>query len=513
MMPAVAQDGLFFDNIVKSFGGTQALSGVSLQVNRGEVVALLGENGAGKSTLIKVLGGIHQPDHGHVLIDGTHYQHAPSRVNERQSVAFIHQDLGLIEWMSIAENMALSQGFSRRAGLINWKDAEDKASEALERVDCDFDPTTRVSDLTRTEKSLVAIARALAVECDFLVLDEPTASLPADEVERLFAALRPLREKGVGMIYVSHRLDEVFQIADRVAVLRDGVMIGLRDTLHTNPDELVNLIVGRRTREIDRPEIELGTPILSVSSLKTKSVGPVSFDVKQGELVGLVGLRGAGHEDIGRSLYGSKEHYGDVILDGAPPDLSSPRSAMKSGIGLVARDRVVESIAPALSIRENAYINPEATGRSLFSFMASKKEEALTHELGASLGLSPNDPTLAIEALSGGNQQKVVVGRWLATNRRLLIAEDPTAGVDVGAKAEIYALLFEALSTGMGVLVVSTDFEEVAAICHRAIVFSRGQVVGELSGVALSTESLIQTASAGDIASVPVQEEKSIAIN
>lgn len=512
-MPTAAQDGLFFNNIVKSFGGTKALSGVSLQVNRGEVVALLGENGAGKSTLIKVLGGIHKPDQGQVLIDGTTYNHAPSRVNEKQSVAFIHQDLGLIEWMSIAENMALAQGFSRKAGLISWKAAEDKACEALERVDCDFDPTTRVSDLSRTEKSLVAIARALAVECDFLVLDEPTASLPADEVERLFAALRPLREKGVGMIYVSHRLDEVFQIADRVAVLRDGVMVGLRDTLHTNPDELVNLIVGRRTREIDRPDIEMGTPILSVANLKTNSVGPVSFDVNQGELVGLVGLRGAGHEDIGRSLYGSKEHSGAVKLDGSNPDLLSPRSAMKSGIGLVARDRVVESIAPALSIRENAYINPEATGRSLFSFMRPKQEDALTNKLGASLGLSPNDPTLAIEALSGGNQQKVVVGRWLATNRRLLIAEDPTAGVDVGAKAEIYALLFEALSTGMGVVVVSTDFEEVAAICHRAIVFSRGQVVGELSGVALSTESLIQTASAGDIASTPAQEEKSIAIN
>lgn len=512
-MSVLPQTGLFFDNVTKSFGGTQALRGVSLHVDRGEIVALLGENGAGKSTLIKVLGGIHHPEKGSVLIDGSPYTHSPSRANERQSVAFIHQDLGLIEWMSVAENMALAQGFARKYGLIDWKSSEDRARNALSRVDCDFDPSTRISDLTRTEKSLVAIGRALAVECDFLVLDEPTASLPADEVERLFTALRPLREKGVGMIYVSHRLDEVFQIADRVAVLRDGIMVGLRDTAHTNPEELVNMIVGRKAREIDRPVLESGSSILSVSGLKTTIAGPVSFEVNRGEIVGLVGLRGAGHEDIGRSLFGNREHIGTVLLDGISPDLSSPRSAMKSGIGLLARDRVVESIAPALSIRENAFINPEASGRMLFSLMWASDEDKLAKDLGSSLGLNPNDPTLAIEALSGGNQQKVVVGRWLSTNRRLLIAEDPTAGVDVGAKAEIYALLFEALSTGMGVVVVSTDFEEVAAICHRAIVFSRGQVVGELSGVGLSTETLIQTASAGEMADSALQGDRFSAIN
>jgi ribose transport system ATP-binding protein len=497
-MPKSTQDGLFFDDIVKSFGGTLALRGVSLHVARGEIVALLGENGAGKSTLIKVLGGIHQPDSGHVSIDGIHYTHSPSRLDERQAVAFIHQDLGLVEWMTIAENMALSQGYAKKMGFIDWKSAEENAKIALQKVDCDFDPTTRISDLSRTEKSLVAIARALAVECDFLVLDEPTASLPADEVERLFNALRPLKEAGVGMIYVSHRLDEVFKIADRVAVLRDGMMVGMRDIAHTNSPELVNLIVGKKTREIDRPEVDIGAPVIQTKDLRSGIAGPLDLKINQGEVVGLVGLRGAGHEEIGRSFYGSSPFTGSILLNGQTPDLSSPRAAMKSGVGLVARDRVVESIAPSLTIRENSYINPEATGRSLLSFMSPRREDKNSYELGKELGLSPNDPTLAIEALSGGNQQKVVVGRWLATGRKLLIAEDPTAGVDVGAKAEIYALLFEALATGMGVIVVSTDFEEVAAICHRAIVFSRGQVVDELSGVSLSTETLIQAASAGE---------------
>ncbi|MEM0908230.1 MAG: sugar ABC transporter ATP-binding protein [Pseudomonadota bacterium] len=497
-------DGLFFDQIVKSFGGTQALKGVSLTVGRGEIVALLGENGAGKSTLIKVLGGIHRPDTGRVLIDGMPYAHAPGRVNERQAVAFIHQDLGLIEWMTVAENIALAIGYTRRLGLIDWGKAEATARSALAQVECTFEPTTRVSDLTRTEKSLVAIARALAVECDFLVLDEPTASLPADEVGRLFGALYPLREKGVGMIYVSHRLDEVFKIADRVAVLRDGLMVGVRDVAHTSPEELVAMIVGRKTRELDRPAVEEGEAIVTVRDLATATAGPVDFDVKRGEMIGLVGLRGAGHEEIGRSLFGVAPYSGEIRLEGAVPDLSSPAAAMASGIGFVARDRVVESIAPSLSIRENAFINPVASGRALFSLRGTRGEEADARSLGTEVGLSPNDPTLAIEALSGGNQQKVVVGRWLRTNRRFLIAEDPTAGVDVGAKAEIYNLLYRAMASGMGVLVVSTDFEEVANICHRAIVFSRGQVVRELSGVELSTESIIQAASASDAPTEPL---------
>lgn len=493
-------DGLFFDSIVKTFGGTRALSDVSLRVNRGEIVALLGENGAGKSTLIKTLGGIHTADSGQVSVDGAPYVHVAGKVSQKQAVAFIHQDLGLIEWMSVAENIALAVGYARKRGAIDWRTTETIARKALARVDADFEPTARVASLSRTEKSLVAIARALAVECDFLVLDEPTASLPADEVERLFAALRPLRDKGVGMIYVSHRLDEIFQIADRVAVLRDGQMVGMREIAETNSDDLVGLIVGRKTREISRPDAQAGSEVLAVANLSTRNVSEVTFNVKRGELVGLVGLRGAGHEDVGRALFGLERYAGTVALDGKTPDLSNARNAMKSGIGFVARDRVVESIAPALTIRENAFINPEATERGLFTLMGNRTENAMTRALGARVGLSPNDPTLAIEALSGGNQQKIVVGRWLDTGRRFLIAEDPTAGVDVGAKAEIYHLLYEALASGMGVLVVSTDFEEIANICHRAIVFSRGRIIAELADGDLSTQSLIQAASASDAA-------------
>ncbi len=493
------QTGLFFDSIDKHFGGTYALKDVSLSVGRGEIVALLGENGAGKSTLIKVLGGIHAADAGRVLIDGVPYVHNTAGFGERQKVAFIHQDLGLIEWMTVAENIGLALGFAKRNGLIRWSEVEHFAVEALAKVDCEFDPTTRVEDLTRTEKSLVAIARALAVDSEFLVLDEPTASLPADEVERLFSALRPLRDRGVGMIYVSHRLDEIFQIADRVAVLRDGAMVGVRSIDHTTPEELVQKIVGRKTRETLKSNQKIGETVLSLREFEVAGLHPIDLDLQKNEVLGLVGLRGAGHEAISRALFGLISYTGSVTLDGQRPDLSTPQRALHAGVGLVAKDRTEESVAMSLSIRENTFLNPEGLGRRLLSLLAPKIEAQQAAIIGAELSLSPNDPSLAIEALSGGNQQKVVLGRWLATNRKLLICEDPTAGVDVGAKSEIYALLNRALGGGVAILIMSTDFEEIAAICHRAIVFSQGAIVDELSGTRLTTENLIQSASAGNI--------------
>lgn len=496
---------LRFDGIVKTFGGTRALKGVSFDVPRGEVVALLGENGAGKSTLIKILGGIVRADQGTVSIDGVPYRHrVQSAGGAGHRVAFIHQDLGLIEWMTVAENMSLAEGFAARPslfGAIDWRRTEERAAEALARIGCDIDPGSRVHSLSRTEKSLVAIARALVVDCDFLVLDEPTASLPANEVERLFTAIRTLRARGVGMIYVSHRLDEIFRIADRVVVMRDGALIGESLVAETTPDALIAWIVGRSNLSLfEKAPLRPGATRLSVRRLTTPNAGPVDFDLREGELLGLVGLRGAGQEEVGRALFGTLPHRGEILLDGKAPDLSSTRAALGAGIGLMARDRAEESIASSLSIRENTFLNPGASGRGLFQPLSPRKEAAAARALGASVGLSPNDPDLAIEGLSGGNQQKVVVGRWLATGRRLLIAEDPTAGVDVGAKAEIYRLIARALDAGLAVLVVSTDFEEIAHICHRALVFNRGQIIAELKDNALTTEAVIAAASASEAA-------------
>jgi ribose transport system ATP-binding protein len=491
---------LQFRAVSKEFGGTRALKSVSLDLKRGEILALLGENGAGKSTLIKTLAGIYKPDGGEVLFCGEPYHHRPPKPNERQKVTFIHQDLGLIEWMTVAENVGLAQGFSIKNSLIDWKQTAKRTAQALELVGCDFDPEERVQSLTRTEKSLVAIARAIAVEADVLVLDEPTASLPANEVDKLFQAIKTLKSRGVAMIYVSHRLDEVFKIADRVAVLRDGALVGERAIANTNTDDLIRLIIGDKASNLfTKADAQTSDAIVCVDTLTCAGAGPVSFDIKQGELLGLVGLRGAGQEAIGRALFGAEPSSGTIMLHGKHVALNSPEEAMQSGIGLIARDRTEESAAMSLSLRENTFINPKATGRGILSFLSPTREAEMAYDIGQDVGLKPNDQTLAIDALSGGNQQKVVVGRWLATERKLLIAEDPTAGVDVGAKADIYRLIARAVEAGMAVLVISTDFEEIAHICHRALVFSRGQIVRELAGEDLTASTLIAAASASEL--------------
>ena len=378
---------LRFAAIHKVFGGTVAVDRVSLDLYRGEILALLGENGAGKSTMIKMLAGIHQPDDGAMLFADAAYTHRPPVAGEPQQVAFIHQDLGLIEWMTVAENIALGQGYERRFGLIDWRAADRRAVAALARVGLDdLEPERRVQTLSRTEKSLLAIGRAIAVDAKVLVLDEPTASLPANEVERLFAVLRKLREAGVAMIYVSHRLDEVFAIADRVAVLRDGRLVGDRPVAATDADELVELIIGRKTAKHHwRGAVAAGAARLTVNSPCTEEAGPVDFSVGAGECVALVGLRGAGQVSIGRALFGAVERLaGTVEVDRRTPDLTSPGHAMASGISFVSGERVEESLLARLSMRENLFANPEPSAAAASASYAAGRQRPSRPEIWAS---------------------------------------------------------------------------------------------------------------------------------
>ena len=423
---ADASELLQVRGVFKSFGGTEALADVGMTLMAGEILALLGENGAGKSTLIKILAGVYTLDAGSVSFRGADVTHALRRL----PIAFIHQDLGLIDWMTVAENICMTLGFPRRLGMIDLDAARRRAAVALEALGADIDPDTRIQNLSRTEKSLVAIARALAAEPEILVLDEPTASLPADEVARLFSALRRLRGRGVAMIYVSHRLDEVFEIADRMVVLRDGRVAGEREVARTTPDEAILLIVGREPSQVfRRPPERHGSPRLALQSVMVEEVGPIECEIHSGEIVGLVGLRGAGQESIGRALFGvSPMTGGRVLLDGRHVTISSPREAMRRGINLVCADRVGESIMPNLSVRENLFLNPVAAGLSLFSFISPGGENRAARERGAQVGLRPNDPTLPIEFLSGGNQQKVVVGRWLHLHAQDLRLRGPDRG-------------------------------------------------------------------------------------
>jgi ribose transport system ATP-binding protein len=485
---------LSMQRVSKKFGGTHALIDAGIDVAAGEIVALLGENGAGKSTLIKVLAGVHALDAGEVYYRGrdvtAHLRGLP--------IAFIHQDLGLVEWMTVAENISLMLGYPRRFGVIDWNAARSRAARALATLGADIDPDQRVQELTRTDKSMVAIARALAADAELLVLDEPTASLPTADVARLFTALRRLRSKGVGMIYVSHRLDEVFEIADRMVVLRDGRVVGDRQVKDTTPQETILLIVGREPSQVfRRADRQQGSAQLVFERVMIGGAGPLDCRLGAGEVVGFVGLRGAGQEQVGRALFGLVPVTGGRILLGDEPiRVASPRQAIRRGINLVCADRVAESVVPGLSIRENLFLNPLASGRGPLSYLKPAAESRAAHDLGEQVGLRPNDCSAPIEWLSGGNQQKVVMGRWLHLCGRVYVFEDPTAGVDVGAKADIYKLFDVALGRGATILIVSTDFEEVAKVCHRALVFDRGRVVAELSAESLSVENLLAAASA-----------------
>ena len=486
--PADSAAKLGCRNLTKRFGGTLAADNVSFDVMPGEILALLGQNGAGKSTVIKILAGVYAPDSGGMFVDGAPYDPRGAK----QSIAFIHQDLGLIEWMTVAENIALAQGYTRRFGLIDWQAVDAAARKSLAMIAHDIDPRQRIANLTRTEKSLVAIARAIGVNASVIVLDEPTASLPQAEVGLLFNVLRGLKARGVSMIYVSHRLDEVFAISDSMVVLRDGAVVDQRLTKDATPEGLIAAIIGRRPESIFvRPPAPTAEPLLSLRGFVVGDVGPVDFTLHRGEIMALTGLRGAGQEAIGRGLIGADPvDGGSARINGRRHAHHSPERAIAGGLGFVAADRVAESVAHGLTVRENMFINPGASQRGLFTLRHPASEAGECSALGHTVGLHPNDPEAPIETLSGGNQQKVVMARWMRIGPDVLVLEDPTAGVDVGAKGDIYRLLGQALAKGQGIILVSTDFEEVAAICHRALVFRNGMIVAEVAAGLMTVEAL-----------------------
>ena len=489
-------DLLAVRRLSKRFLGTLALDAVDFNVRPGEAHALLGENGAGKSTLIKVLAGVHSADEGEIrwrdrVVD-------PS--TDSLPITFIHQDLGLVDTMTVAENVAVLAGYPRRNGLISWRAAREAAAVALEGMGGGVDPDARVGDLPAAEKSIVAIARAIAVKCELLVLDEPTAALPEVDVARLLAVLRRLRSSGIGIIYVTHRLDEMFRIADRVTVLRDGRRIVTKAVADTTPAALIRDIVGRPLSDlfVKLSERRIDT-LLEVDRLVAGDVGPVSFAVGAGEIVGLVGLRGAGHDVVGRAIFGDVAiTSGSVSLAGRRLAVHAPVDAIRRRIGFVSSKRGEESVAPNLTVRENLFMNPVATGARPLAAIRPDEEQARSIRVLRRFSVRPPEPERVMATLSGGNQQKVILARWMEAGSRLLVLEEPTFGVDVGSKAEIYQLLERTLDNGLAVLLVSSDFEEVAGICHRALIFDRGRVTAELPRAELSLAHLTALASGAD---------------
>ena len=492
---------LSFQAVSKRFGGTQAVDGVSFDVHAGEIVALLGENGAGKSTLIKLLAGIYPADSGEMRFDGRAESEWRSSDRSHQPVAFIHQDLGLVEWMTVAENVALGMGYPRRFGLIDWRAAASAARRVMARVGCDIDPERRVFSLTRAEKSLLAIGRALEVQARLLVLDEPSASLPMSDVERLFGVLRELRGQGMAMVYVSHRLDEVMAISDRAAVMRDGKLVAVRTTAQSSEAELVSLIVGKAlSAAIPRAAavaaaVTDAPVVLQLDAAASGNAGPVSFAVRRGEVVGLIGLRGAGHEAISRALFGREPlSAGRMTVLGREARFQTCADAIHAGVAYVAGERLEENLAASMNVLENLFPHPALHGDGGFSFKRRRQERGHATALIRRFDVNPPAPAAEVQQLSGGNQQKVVLARWFHLDKPLVVLEEPTAGVDVGAKRQIYGVLRERADSGSALIVVSTDFEEVATVCTRVLVFRNGRVVAELAGGQITVERLLALA-------------------
>ncbi|GAB2746188.1 sugar ABC transporter ATP-binding protein [Streptomyces bullii] len=492
--PAGADPLVRIRGLVKRFGGTLALAGVDLDVHAGSVLALLGPNGAGKSTLIKILAGVHHADAGRITVGG----HPLGTHPASHGMSFIHQDLGLVEWMTVAENIALGTGYPRRAGLISWRRTRERCTDALRIVAAHLDPDAPVADLAPADRSLTAIARALAARAKLIVLDEPTARLPAADCARLFRVLHALRDRGHGILYVSHRLDEVYQVADTFAVLRDGRLVSHGPLASRDPARLVHDIVGDEpTGRRPATAWAEGPATLTLDGVRTAGTGPVSLRLAAGEVLALVGLTGAGHMHLGRALAGALPVLGgQALLDGRPYHPRTVAEAVGRGVGLVTADRQRDGCADELTVRENLLPNPRAGRPRQPRWISPRRERTEAAALIARLSVRPPDSEAPIATLSGGNQQKVMIGRWLRTGLRLLILEEPTASVDIGAKAAVYRLLDQALAAGLAVLLVSSDFEEVAGVCRRALVFVRGTSTAELSGPRLTVAELTREASA-----------------
>ena len=481
-------------NVSKRFGATQALSNVSFDINTHEVLALLGANGAGKSTIIKILAKIYSSDGGEITGPNN------SSIDEMK-FAFIHQDLGLVEWMTVGESVALGSDYPRKNGLISWPGVRSMAEEALKNVAPHINVNELISGLSRADRSLVAIARALYAESDVLVLDEPTASLPAEDCEQLFAVLRNLRDRGVAIVYVSHRLDEIFKVADRVIVLRDGFVVEDGAIATFDPASLVRAIVGRETTAFNLGEFNSGAILLKVTNLSGENVRAATFEMKEGEVLGLIGLNGAGQREVGRMIAGAMPHFGGQIELKGQEVRGTIADIVMQGISLITSSRAEEGLAMGLTVRENILPNLRVRGLRAFTWIKPKKALVEAQNLTERFNVKPRDTELAIATLSGGNQQKVILSRWLSIPRSLIVLEEPTAGVDVGAKGDIYRLIHETTQNSLSVLLVSTDFEEVALMAHRALVFSDGEIVAELQRNEISVENLVTYASRANVSS------------
>lgn len=480
-------------HIRKEFPGVLALKDVSFELRAGEVHALLGENGAGKSTLIKILGGIYNKDSGEILID-----EQPVSINSvadahRLGISVIHQELVLVPHMSVAENIFLGREPMKGPRFVDFKKMQEDAQKLLDSFDLDIQSDTQVSALSIAQQQIVEIIKALSFNAKILVMDEPTSSLTEKDVDFLFDNIRKLKKAQVGIIYISHRMSELNQIADKITVIRDGEYIGTKGVKETTTDELISMMVGRKlTNYYTRT---FGNPTEKVLEVKNLSSGQllkdISFHLFSGEILGFAGLVGAGRSEVMRCIFGlDSYHEGQILLHNEEVKISSPEEAIRRGIGLVPESRKREALFLAQSVKYNITI--KALGEFIRGIHVNNtRETEITKNYVDKMEIKTPSFQQTVGNLSGGNQQKVVIGRWLATNPRILILDEPTRGVDVGAKAEIYSIMNELVKEGVAIIMISSELPEVINMSDRVVVMSGGRITGCLSREGLTQEKIM----------------------
>jgi len=496
--------------LTKSFPGVRALDGVDFSVLRGEVHALMGENGAGKSTLIKVLTGVHERDGGESKLKGQAVHPNSPREAEAAGISTVYQEVNLIPHFSIAENICLGRQ-PRRWGAIDWRSIRIRADAALARLDLKLDVSRQLSSCSVAIQQMVALARALDVSAQLLILDEPTSSLDEKEVEELFRVVRKLRDDGLGIVFVTHFIDQVYELADRITVLRNGRLVGAYITAALPRLELVAHMIGKNVKEVEamnRPPSASGpqetkTPFLEVKDFgKRGAIQPLDFAIHPGEVVGLAGLLGSGRTETARLVFGAdRADTGELRIAGRVARMRSPAEAMRHGIAFTSEDRKIEGIIPNLSVRENIVLALQS-GRGLWRKLRQSEQTALAERFIKALGIKTAGPEQPIGTLSGGNQQKVLLARWLATEPKLFILDEPTRGIDVGAKAEIEKLIAGLREKGLAVLFISSELEEVVRTSQRVIVLRDRRKVRELTGDDISEDTVMHTI-AGHAATPP----------
>ena len=486
-------------NICKSFPGVNALQNVDFQLKAGEIHALLGENGAGKSTLIKVLGGIYHPESGEIFIDGNQVTITDVKSARDNGISIIHQELVLVPHMTIAENIFLGREPLGAFG-VDMKTMNSEAQKMLDNFDVKLDSDTLIADLTIAQQQMVEIVKAISFNCRILVMDEPTSSIADKEVSALFAIMHDLASKGVGIIYISHKMSEIFDVCDRVTVLRDGQYVGTRDVSATNKDDLVSMMVGRELNQYYvrdfKPSDEVVMKCEHISDgLKAHSrVKDVSFELHRGEIRGFSGLVGAGRSETMECIFGlMKGSSGKVILEGKEVKIRSAVDAMKYGLAFVPEDRKLDGLYHVQSVAFNSTI--EVLGEIIKNLHVNAKREAeITQEFVDKMNTRTPSLEQVVSNLSGGNQQKVMIGRWLATSPKILILDEPTRGVDVGAKAEIYEIMNELTKQGVSIIMISSELPEIINMSDRVYVMYEGNITGCLEQEDISQESIMKLA-------------------